>query len=402
MCLLLLVAAPCFAAAIAPVSITPLATPADGYAESIMMVNDRGEVAGGAWSGLYWSPALEMTHLPSFGEGLSVYRRPERARPDRRERMVEDPSSTPHYQLYLWSPADGLVSPGVLPGGEWIHVADMNNNGAIVGSSDDPSARPPSAAPASSGPSRAATRCCPCPRTGWRAMPGAINDNGWIVGDYGRGTDAYDVSYHGALWRPDGSFLEIGTPGESWSAATFVNNRGQVAGVFSMKGDGHVHPFIWSVAGGFVDCGQLVEGDFVEVTASTNWGTWSGLVRGWAMVLVAGDRGGAAGVARRRRLRRAQRDQQPRPGRRVELGAEPGAGTRGAPRVPLEPDDGDAGPGHPRRRDQRGERHQRPGPDRRVRGDRRGGGRLDDGPAGDLDHPRPGALCGAKATSSGG
>ena len=47
---LLLVAAPCFAAAIAPVGITPLATPADGYAESFMMVNDRGEVAGGAWA----------------------------------------------------------------------------------------------------------------------------------------------------------------------------------------------------------------------------------------------------------------------------------------------------------------------------------------------------------------
>ena len=175
---LLLVAAPCLAAAIAPVSITPLETPPDGYAESIMMVNDRGEVAGGAWAGLYWSPALEMTILPPFGDGLSVV-------PDAlNERgqvagsaLVEDPSSAPHYQLYLWSAADGLVSPGVLPGGEWIHVADMNNNGAIVGSSDDPSG--PSAF-GSSGflwTREGGFEVLSLPANGLEGYPSAINDS---------------------------------------------------------------------------------------------------------------------------------------------------------------------------------------------------------------------------------
>jgi probable HAF family extracellular repeat protein len=120
------------------------------------------------------------------------------------------------------------------------------------------------------------------PADGIDISPADLNDRGQIVGDYGRGTDAYDVSYHAFLREANGEFKFLGFPGEYWSAASFVNNAGQVAGVFNPDGDGgHVHAFLWSPGTGSVDLGQLTEGDYLNVNDFSEKGhmvgeSWSG------------------------------------------------------------------------------------------------------------------------------
>ncbi len=280
---LLLAAAPSLAAGVEPVTLTPLPVPMDGYSDSAYMVNDRGEVVGGLyanglWYGVSWSPLLEPLVLQPPADGYALF-------PDAlNERgqiagtiTVDNAWGSPSFQLFRWSPVEGMLALGALPGGAGISISAMNNRGDIVGSGDDPWG------PSAFGNSGflwtrdGGYERLTLPPGGLEGFPTDINDNGLVVGEYARGTDEYDLSFHAALWRPDGSFLELGTPSEFYSAASFVNERGQVAGVFSMDHHGHKHPFVWSAEAGFVDCGQLVEGDFVDVTGFNDRGHMAGI-----------------------------------------------------------------------------------------------------------------------------
>lgn len=274
---LLLTAGPSFAAGIEPVTVARLPVPLDGYTLPARMVNDRGDLVGGVVAdgfeqGIFWSTLLEPTVMPAVMEGHAV-------QPDALNERGQVAGTARHDSaygsdipmLFLWSPEDGMIELGMLPEGEWISVSAMNNRGAIVGNGHDPSLLSPFDSSGYAWTPEGGYEVLPLPPGGLEGFPYDINDDGLIVGEYERGTDAYDLSFHAALWSPDGSFLEIGTPGEYTSFAKFVNERGQVAGIFSME-YGYSRPFLWSAAAGFQDCGQLVEGDFVDLTGFNDRG----------------------------------------------------------------------------------------------------------------------------------
>lgn len=80
----------------------------------------------------------------------------------------------------------------------------------------------------------------------------AINNNGQIVG---WSNDA-DRVRHAVLWNPGLGIQDLATlPGTTYSTASFINDSGQVAGVCAVQGN--VFAFIWDATHGMQDLGTL-------------------------------------------------------------------------------------------------------------------------------------------------
>lgn len=92
----------------------------------------------------------------------------------------------------------------------------------------------------------------------------AINDNGQIVGASGIcGTPSSAVSVHAVLWQRD-LITDLGSLGGAMNNVAFaINNRGQVAGISDVPGDTTTHAFFWQ-NGVMTDLGTL-PGDTLSI-----------------------------------------------------------------------------------------------------------------------------------------
>lgn len=78
----------------------------------------------------------------------------------------------------------------------------------------------------------------------------AVNDAGQVVGH----ADLADGATHAFSWTHETGIVDLGTLGGAASAASAVNPSGQVVGESALA-DGATHAFSWTQAGGLVDLG---------------------------------------------------------------------------------------------------------------------------------------------------
>jgi len=101
----------------------------------------------------------------------------------------------------------------------------------------------------------------------------AINDRGQVVGISGECSNAAGglSAHHAVLWE-NGVPTDLGNfGGLAWNTPTAVNNRGEIVGFSDFPGDSathrNYHAFLWTKTGGMKDLGTL-PGD----TRSIAWG----------------------------------------------------------------------------------------------------------------------------------
>lgn len=188
---------------------------------------------------------------------------------------------------------DGHVYPiEPLPGDDAVHVAGINDAGVIVGSSmKTDSASDPTPITVGAG----ETTAIPGLRN---ALPYAVNDAGQVVGAAqgtgaflyaggklisigGEGTVAYGLNgkgevvgisadSHAFVHTSDGT-RELGTlPGDAYSTANAINDRGQIVGASGRTGINDGQAFLYSSGSGLVPLGRLQEGDSYSVATAIN------------------------------------------------------------------------------------------------------------------------------------
>lgn len=103
----------------------------------------------------------------------------------------------------------------------------------------------------------------------------AINDKGQVVGISGicdRAVGRFSAA-HAVLWQ-DGTVTDIGNlGGVAWNTPTAINNRGDVVGFSDLPGDQsgglNSHAFLWTRDGGIRDLGTL-PGDVISLAFGIN------------------------------------------------------------------------------------------------------------------------------------
>jgi len=115
---------------------------------------------------------------------------------------------TPTYQYqaraFLWDKQEGMQDLGTLPGGTNAQAYYINERGQVVGDSYTSSA------------------------------PGAC-----------AGYDGYPLTTNSFLWERGKGMRSLGSLGGTCSAATALNNQGQVVGESSVTGDLYFHAYLW-------------------------------------------------------------------------------------------------------------------------------------------------------------
>lgn len=106
----------------------------------------------------------------------------------------------------------------------------------------------------------------------------AINDKGQVVGISGICQNAVGAfsAKHAVLWQ-DGQVIDLGNiGGHGWNTPTFINNQGQIVGFANQSGDlvnGQLalnfHAFLWTKDGGMRDLGTL-PGDAISEALGIN------------------------------------------------------------------------------------------------------------------------------------
>jgi probable HAF family extracellular repeat protein len=106
----------------------------------------------------------------------------------------------------------------------------------------------------------------------------AVNDRGQVVG-YSVTADAAGNPgrWHAFLWSQEEGMIDLGTLGGSSSAAIGIDRNGRVVGYSTLSGDSVVRAFSWSREGGMVELPSL-GGNHAEPTAISKNGFF---VAGW-------------------------------------------------------------------------------------------------------------------------
>ena len=171
---------------------------------------------------------------------------------------VPDPllGYTTENRAVLWTDNGAIADLGTLPGGTESFSFSVNNKGMVVGIANN--AVPDPFSP-------------PFSFLGWGtqtraflwqdgvmqdlgtlggpdALPFEVNERGQIMGySY---TDSIPNATTGLptidpfLWE-NGTMIDLGTLGGTLGFPSYMNNRGQVAGVSNLAGDANTHPFLW-------------------------------------------------------------------------------------------------------------------------------------------------------------
>lgn len=191
------------------------------------------------------------------------------------------PNSTGHICLgFVWQ--HGVMSPLPTLGGNNGYAAGANNLGQVVGWAETPVHDPTCIAPQVLqfqaviwGPRRGQIQQLPPLEGDPDSAATAINDRGQVVGISGtcyRAVGALSAK-HAVLWE-DGKAIDIGNLGGiAWNTPAAINNRGDVAGFSDLPGDDPDHPnfhaFFWTKRDGIQDLGTL-PGDRLSLAFGVN------------------------------------------------------------------------------------------------------------------------------------
>jgi probable HAF family extracellular repeat protein len=192
------------------------------------------------------------------------------------------PSATGHTCLgFVWE--DGVMRPLPTLGGNNGYAAGANRWGQTVGWAEttvhDPTCVAPQVLQFEAviwGPEEEIQQLPPLPGDPDSAAT-AINDRGQVVGISGTCYKAVGASSakHAVLWE-NGRAIDIGNLGGiAWNTPAAINNRGEVAGFSDLPGDDPDHPnfhaFRWTRRAGIEDLGTL-PGDRLSLAYGINEG----------------------------------------------------------------------------------------------------------------------------------
>jgi len=186
-------------------------------------VNDRGQVAGYAYTNTTPNPANNLCGLLQFGLGV------------------------PTVDPFFWENG-AMIDVGTL-GGVCGYATDLNNLGQVIGVSDlagDLTFHPFSWTK-SGGMKDLGTF------GGDNGQANAVNDAGEIVGK----ADFPGSQLHDAFLWKDGTMTDLGNLGKT-SNAHHINSSGQIVGASRINDAGELRPFLWENGGPMVDLTTLV------------------------------------------------------------------------------------------------------------------------------------------------
>ena len=180
------------------------------------------------------------------------------------------PSSTGHRCLgFVWG--GGVMRSLPTLGGNNGYAAGANNRGQVVGWAETNSHDPTCVAPQVLqfqavlwGPGSGQIQRLPPLDGDPDSAATAINDRGQVVGISGtcyRAVGALSAK-HAVLWE-GGRAIDVGNLGGiAWNTPAAINNRGEIAGFSDLPGDDPDHPnfhaFFWTSRGGIEDLGTLL------------------------------------------------------------------------------------------------------------------------------------------------
>ena len=151
---------------------------------------------------------------------------------------------------FLWTDVDGMQDLGTLPGDDYAHAHDINDQGLIVGCSGS---SPDTERGFLWDPANGMQPFMEL-SGGYDLRPRDINNQGQVLG--------YVSEVGTVLWSPTGSIQPLGeSPIGTPLIPMDLNDQGQVAG-FYLGADGHPrHAFLWDSINGLLDLGDLPGGE---------------------------------------------------------------------------------------------------------------------------------------------
>jgi len=191
------------------------------------------------------------------------------------------PTATGHTCLgFVWQ--NGVMTALPTLGGNNGYATGANNRGQVVGWAENTNHDPTCVAPQVLqfravlwGPKDGQIQeLSPLPGDTTSAAT-AINDKGQVVGISGicdRAVGRFSAA-HAVLWQ-NGTVTDIGNlGGVAWNTPAAINNQGQVAGFSDLPGDQsgapNFHAFLWTKSGGIQDLGTL-PGDVFSLAFGIN------------------------------------------------------------------------------------------------------------------------------------
>jgi len=179
---------------------------------------------------------------------------------------------------FAWQ--DGVMRPLPTLGGTNGFATGANDAGEIVGWAEtdfqDPTCNAPQVLNFRAvvwGPHGNSTRVLPIPAGDSSSAATAINDHGQVVGIAGDCDVAVGglTGRHMLRWEADGSFIELpGIGGAQFNTPMTVNERGDVAGFLDHPGDVITEAFIWTPEGGTQLLGFLRPSDTLSEATGIN------------------------------------------------------------------------------------------------------------------------------------
>ena len=172
---------------------------------------------------------------------------------------------------FIWR--DGEMKPLSPIGGNNSYAAGVNNRGQAVGwaenSTQDTACNPPQVLDFEAviwGPRRDQIQQLPPLSGDTVSAASGINDRGQVIGCSGL---CSDLTSHGVLWH-DGTITDLGNLGGVLNTIPWaINSHGYVVGQSDLVGDSTLHAFIWTKDDGMQDIGTL-PGDSASAAFGTN------------------------------------------------------------------------------------------------------------------------------------
>jgi probable HAF family extracellular repeat protein len=161
---------------------------------------------------------------------------------------------------FLWTAKDGMTELGVLPGAEQSGASDVNDAGQVVGLSNVNNSAGSNFIHAFSWTAGGGMIDLGTVPGFDQARANRVSVRGQVVGQFAHSPDP---PVHAFSWTAENGLVELGTLGGPFSAATAVNAKGQVVG-WSTPAPNPIgvpfppsHAFVWTAATGMVDLGTL-------------------------------------------------------------------------------------------------------------------------------------------------